>query len=172
MCLMFPHDQIQVMHSLLIYSMGDDVSSGYHLWSRMMFMHPLTGDVDFDHTVTVLSNSFTIQLQTKHTYTYIHKHLHSCTYVHTYVYFTNPKFIQICLISTHPQRFPSAFSHRFLSFSSNQVNTFTHILNPIAYLLQFWDYFIHTTIINLQTDFWICLQFSLPALPSMNGVYS
>lgn len=85
MCWMFPRDEIRVMYFLPVCFLGDDVFfSGDLIWSHVMkSMAPLGGDVNFDHTITVLSNPFTIRSHIKHTYTYI---INIDTYVYIYAY--------------------------------------------------------------------------------------
>lgn len=49
--------------------------------------------------------------------THIHIHTqiftHGCKYMHTYVYYKNPKFILICLIPDHPKEFVLPFPIHF-----------------------------------------------------------
>lgn len=124
-CLMFSHDQIQVTHFLPVYYMDDNVFSGFHMWSPMIFMCLLIGDVNFDHIIIVLSNSFMIQLYKGHTYTSIN--MYKCIYVYAYIYILiNHKFKQIHFIPIHSQSVYTAFFCPYLYFPSKTKST--HLL--------------------------------------------
>lgn len=91
-CLMFPSDQIQVYILLPVYYLGDDFCVPLrisHLQPHDDHVSPHFGDVNFDHTTTVLSSSFTIQSHEDHTNKHAHIYVNLCTRM----YFQKNRFI-------------------------------------------------------------------------------